>query len=63
MRNAENIETLREVRRSHILKTLENAEWDFQKASVMLNVSENFLRNEVKKIALEARQNHEGRVK
>ncbi len=50
----ETIKTLREVRRNYILKVLDEAAGDYGKASKVLNVSEEYLRREVKRFAPDA---------
>lgn len=44
------VKTLREIRKEHILKVLENANWNLKKASVILKVSEVFLKKEIHNI-------------
>lgn len=43
--------TLRETRRRHILSILERTGWDIKKASILLKVSERYVKNEIKKMA------------
>lgn len=40
--------TLSEIKREHIIKVLDETQWDFKKASEILNVSESYLRKEIK---------------
>lgn len=42
--------TPRDTRWGYITSTLEKTDWDIRKASVLLNVSERFLRNEIRKM-------------
>ncbi|OPY64580.1 MAG: hypothetical protein A4E57_03492 [Syntrophorhabdaceae bacterium PtaU1.Bin034] len=42
--------TLRETRWRYILSTLERTGWDLKKASILLKVSERFLKNELKRM-------------
>jgi hypothetical protein len=41
------VKKLDEARREYILRVLVEADWDFRKASVILKVSEKFLRKQV----------------
>ncbi|MCX7966158.1 MAG: hypothetical protein N2596_06000 [Syntrophorhabdaceae bacterium] len=40
--------TLNEIKREHIIKVLDATEWDIKKASAILNVSESFLKKEIR---------------
>lgn len=51
------VKTLREIRKEHILKVLENANWNLKEASVILKVSEVFLKKEIHDIKSAARKN------
>lgn len=42
--------TLSEIKREHIIKVLDATQWDFKKASTILNVSETYLKKELKQI-------------
>ncbi|RLB01745.1 MAG: hypothetical protein DRG55_04490 [Deltaproteobacteria bacterium] len=46
------LKTLREVRREHILRVLEQAKWDLEEASRILRVSPAFLRKELRHYGL-----------
>jgi hypothetical protein len=45
------VKTLQEVRKDYILKVLKEAGWDYGKASRILEVPEDSLKREIKKIA------------
>jgi len=51
------VKTLREIRKEHILKVLENANWNLKEASVILKVSEVFLKKEIHDIKPAVRKN------
>lgn len=44
------VKKLNEIRREYMLRILAEADWDFKKASVILKVSEKFLRKQVKQL-------------
>ena len=46
------LKTLREVRREHILRVLEQAKWDLEEASRILRVSPAFLKRELRHYGL-----------
>lgn len=43
------IKTLGEIRREYILKVLAETDWDFKRACVILNVSEEYLKKQVRR--------------
>ncbi|HOV89696.1 MAG TPA: hypothetical protein PKW07_03185 [Syntrophorhabdaceae bacterium] len=49
MKNCE-VKTLDEIRREYILKVLDAVNWDFEKASNILNVSVSYLKKEIKQL-------------
>ncbi|HOP85014.1 MAG TPA: helix-turn-helix domain-containing protein [Syntrophorhabdaceae bacterium] len=42
--------TLNEVKREHIIKVLDATKWNIKKASAILNVTESFLRKEIRQL-------------
>lgn len=42
--------TLNEIKREHIIKVLDATEWDIKKASAILNVTESFLKKEIRQL-------------
>jgi len=42
--------TLNEVRREHIIKVLNATGWNIKKASAILNVTESFLKKEIRQL-------------
>jgi transcriptional regulator with GAF, ATPase, and Fis domain len=51
--------TLKQIRRKHILMTLDSTAWDLAKASKLLDLSVKELRREIRKIGLERNKNPE----
>lgn len=39
-----------EIKREHIIKVLDATEWDIKKASAILNVTESFLKKEIRQL-------------
>lgn len=47
------VRSLKEVRREHILRVLEETNWDLKRASEILKVSESYIKKEISKIKRE----------
>jgi hypothetical protein len=55
--------SLRETRWAHIISTLEKTRWDIKEASILLRVSERYLRNEIRKMGRRGTKSGEGKRK
>jgi len=53
--------TLNEIKREHIIKVLYATQWDIKKASAILNVTESFLKKEIRQLKENIIDNHQGK--